>query len=82
MPLLNYLCPCNKSVSKFWRVVKEAPSRIVCECGLEMKKQLSAPSNSSKVVVDNGVQSKSVEVDLAVVADNEANSIRDFREKS
>jgi hypothetical protein len=61
--------------------VSLAPSGFICECGLEMKKQLSAPSNSSKVVVDNGVQSRAVEVDLAVVADNETNSTKDFREK-
>lgn len=82
MPLICYLCTCKKSVSKFWRVAKEAPSKIICACGLEMSKQLSAPSNASKIVIDNGVQSRQVEVDLNIIKSNEENSTKDFREKS
>ena len=81
MPLIFYLCSCGLSSSKFFRVAPKAPSGISCKCGLEMKKQLKGPSNNSTVIVDNGVQSRAVEVDLAVVADNELNSTKDFREK-
>lgn len=82
MPLLSYLCECGKYKSKFYRVSKEAPSKLECECGKELKRQLSAPSNASKIVIDNGFQAKSVEVDLNVIASNEENSTKDFREKS
>ena len=78
MPLIRYLCSCSKNVSKFFRVIKDVPSQIPCECGLEMKKQLSAPGNASKIVVDNGVQAKSVEVDLNVIQSNLENSTKDF----
>jgi len=61
---------------------KDAPSSLPCECGGEFKKQLSAPSNASKIIVDNGVMSKAVEVDLEIIKSNEENSVRDFREKS
>jgi hypothetical protein len=46
-----------------------------------MKKQLSAPSSTSVITVDNGHQAKAVEVNLEVVKSNEENSTKDFREK-
>jgi hypothetical protein len=79
MPLISYLCSCKKGTSKFFR--KEAPSSIPCECGLEMKRQLSAPSNKSVLTIDNGVMAKSVEVNLDTIKSNEENSTKDFREK-
>lgn len=78
MPLIYYLCKCGNSARKFYRVSKEALGGIPCSCGLEMKKQLSPPSNSSKIVVDNGVMAKGVEVDLSVVESNKENSTKDF----
>ena len=81
MPLFFYLCSCGLSSSKFFRVVASAPLGITCKCGLEMKKQLKGPSNNSVIIVDNVIQSKATEVDLAVVASNEENSTKDFREK-
>lgn len=81
MPLIYYLCSCGKNMSKFYRVAKDALSCIVCECGKEYKKQLSAPNSKSVFVVDNGVQAKAVEVNLDTIKSNEENSIKDFREK-
>ncbi len=81
MPLLYYLCSCGKNISKFYRVVKDAPPCIICECGNEYKKQLSSPSRQSVLTIDNGVQAKSVEVNLDTIKSNEENSTRDFREK-
>jgi hypothetical protein len=68
-------------VSKFYRVAKDAPVELACVCGGEYKKQLSAPSSKSVIVIDNGVQSRQVEVNLDTIASNEENSTRDFREK-
>lgn len=82
MPLFYYLCSCKKNQSKFFRQAKEAPGVLPCECGKEYKKQLSAPSNASKLVMDNGVQAKAVEVDLNIIESNIENSTKDFREKS
>lgn len=82
MPLISYLCKCGKTQSKFFRMSKDALISLPCGCGGEFKKQLSAPSNASKIVVDNGVMAKSVEVDLEIIKSNEENSTKDFREKS
>ena len=68
-------------MSKFYRLAKSAPADLVCGCGNEYKKQLSAPSNSSKISIDNGIQAKAVEVDLNIIESNTQNSTRDFREK-
>jgi len=81
MPLISYLCVCGRGLSKFYRLAKDAPACMTCECGSEYKKRLSAPTNSSKIVVDNGFQAKATEVDLNVVESNIENSVRDFREK-
>jgi hypothetical protein len=81
MPLIHYICKCGISTSKFYRFVKEIFSELECECGLKMRRQLSSPSNASKITVDNGVQAKSVEVDLNVVESNQENSTKDFREE-
>lgn len=81
MPLISYLCSCSKSVTKFYRMVRDVPSGFTCLCGLEMKRQLSTPSNASKIIVDNGIQAKAVEVDLQVIESNLINSTKDFTEK-
>lgn len=80
MPLIHYLCKCGVGKTKFVRLAKDAPAGFPCDCGLEFKKQLSAPSNSSKITIDNGVQARSVEVDLNVIQSNLDNSTKDFRE--
>lgn len=82
MPLLYYLCQCGERINKFYRNAKEAPVGLICSCGQEYKKQLSAPSSKSVITVDNGHQARSVEVNLETIKSNEENSIRDFREKS
>lgn len=81
MPLLYYACSCGKNKSKFYRLAKDAPAGFICECGKEYKKQLSAPSSKSVITIDNGVQAKSVEVNLDTIKSNEENSTKDFREK-
>jgi hypothetical protein len=64
-------------------VAVDAPKNLECprKCEVGMKKQLSAPSSTSVITVDNGHQAKAVEVNLEVVKSNEENSTKDFREK-
>ncbi len=82
MPLIHYLCSCGKNISKFYRVAKDAPSCIISEDGVcEYKRQLSSPSSKSVIQIDNGVQAKSVEVNLDTIESNQINSTKDFREK-
>lgn len=45
-----------------------------------MKKQLSAPSSSSKVTVDNGVQARAVEVNPDIVEINEQRANKNYSE--
>lgn len=82
MPLIHYLCECSYSATKFFRQPKEAPATIPCQkCGKEQKKQLSAPNSKSVVVVDNGLQARSTEVNLELVKDIEERSTKDFKDK-
>lgn len=81
MPLLFYLCDCGRKMSKFHRNAKDAPMGFTCICGDEYKRQLSSPSSKSVITIDNGIQAKSVEVNLETIESNEINSTKDFREK-
>lgn len=82
MPLIAYLCE-NKHISKkLVRQAKDAPISLVCDlCGYVMKKQLSSPSSLSKVVIDNGIQARSVEIIPNIIELNKERSEKDYREK-
>lgn len=82
MPLIHYSCKCGNSLSKFFRKPKEANSEFICDkCGEKLTKQLSPPNSSSVVIVDNGLQARSTEVNLEVVKDIENRSTKDFKNK-
>lgn len=82
MPLINYLCECNHSVSKFFRQVKDSPAFFLCtKCGKNAKKVLKAPNSTSVQVVDNGVQARAVEVNLEVVESIKDRANKDAGEK-
>lgn len=81
MPIFNYQCKCKNLVKKFHRLAKDAPATLNCEkCGQEMEKLLSAPSSSSKIVIDNGVQAKAVEIIPNIIELNEERSKKNYRE--
>jgi len=63
------------------RQAKDAPASFPCtSCNSsEMKKQLSSPSSSSKIVVDNGVQARAVEITPDIIEINKARSEKDYR---
>jgi hypothetical protein len=80
MPLFHYLCECNYSATKFYRQAKDAPASLVClKCGKEQKKKLSSPNSLSKIVIDNGVQARSVEIIPNIIEINEARSSKTYR---
>lgn len=82
MPLIAYVCTCNHSEKKFHRQGKDAPATISCsKCGLSMKKSLSAPSSSSKIVVDNGFQARAVEINPNIVEINKERSEKNYKEE-
>ena len=80
MPLIAYLCPCGNSETKYHRRAKDAAPSLPCpKCNeQEMKKQLSAATFSSKVVIDNGHMARSVEVNPEIVEINKARSEKDY----
>jgi hypothetical protein len=82
MPLISFLCECKNSKSKYYRQVKDVPAFVVCEkCNKEMKKCLSAPTNSSKITVDNGIQARAVEIIPDIIEINQARANKDYREE-
>ena len=81
MPLIAYACKCKHVIKKFFRQGKDAPAFFACEkCNSQMKKSLSAPSNGSKIVVDNGVQARAVEIVPDIIEINKARSEKNYRE--
>lgn len=81
MPMIAYGCECGQVIKKFVRMAKDAPSSLTCtNCSKSMKKLLSAPSSTSKIVIDNGVQSRAVEIHPDIVEINEARSAKNYRE--
>lgn len=82
MPLIAYSCqPCGSVIKKFVRTAKDAVVSLICvKCGSSLKKLLSAPSTTSKITVDNGVQARAVEIHPDIVEINEARSNKNYRE--
>ena len=68
MPRISYSCEkCSLTKKKFYKTSKDVLDKIECECGGELVRQLSSPSQRSKIIVDNGVQAKAVELDRDIV---------------
>lgn len=68
MPRINYKCQCGNEKKKFFSTAKKIKNNIECEeCGEEMERTLSGPTQRSKMVVDNGVQAKATELDREIV---------------
>lgn len=83
MPLIVYACKAGHVTKKMMRQAKDALASFPCpadDCYHEAKKQLSAPSSSSKITVDNGVQARSVEITPDIIEINKARSEKDYRE--
>jgi hypothetical protein len=61
--LIDYKCPdCNKTLKKYYKNYKDIQPTLICDCGKELKRILAAPSSKATQVIDNGLQSKQVEI--------------------
>lgn len=81
MPLIAYLCKCTNLVKRFYRSAKDAPTAFKCDkCQEDMKKTLSPPSSTHKIVIDNGFQARAVEIVPNIVEINEERSKKDYRQ--
>jgi hypothetical protein len=68
MPRIVYKGKCGHERKKFFSTAKKITRTIVCEeCGGELQRQLSSPTQNSKMVVDNGVQAKATELDRDII---------------
>lgn len=74
MPLIRYKCisdQCGKLNSKLYRSGLNVDQDIPCkECGSKAKRILSSPASSSKIMVDNGVQARAVEINPNIMEIN------------
>lgn len=57
MPLFNYKCECGRGK----RVIAKQPQACFCKCGQEMTRVVTAPSTSTKEVIDTGTMTKPLE---------------------
>ena len=78
--LIYYKCnnpDCNNGIKKSFRSYKDIAPFLSCgECGTGMlERQLSAPTSKSTQIIDNGVQSKQVEV-MDVVIEKEIERLK------
>jgi len=68
VPRISYKCTCGYEKKKFFSTALKITNNIKCEeCGEEMKRTLSGPTQRSKMVIDNGVQAKATELDREIV---------------
>lgn len=81
MPMIWYVChECGFNLKKILRK-PPYPSTLICEkCNGSMTKELSAPTQSSKISIDNGLQARAVEITPDIIEINEARSKKDYRE--
>lgn len=82
MPMINYACKCGHTFKKIFRKATGIPSTLICEkCNDSMTRRLSAPSSSSRISVDNGVQARAVEIAPDVIETMEERSKKNYKEE-
>lgn len=81
MPLINYSCSCGEVYKKYFKTAKDALPSVDCECGAKALKSFGAMSVAHKIVIDNGLMSKSVEISPDVMQINEERSKIDYSEE-
>ena len=67
--IIHYKCmQCKNRIKKSFRSHKDIAPFLECgACGSFLERQLSAPTSKSTQIIDNGVQSRQVEVIDAVI---------------
>lgn len=82
MPRIKYKCKCGNEKKKFFSSSNKVSNSIICElCGVDMKRTLSGPSQKSTIVVDNGVQAKSTELNREIIEIIEDREQADFKKR-
>jgi hypothetical protein len=81
MPLIHYSCICGISFNKYKKIASDAPNSFTCKCGLEAKKAFGLTSSSHKIVIDNGLMSRRIEIDPDITEINDERSKIDYSEE-
>ena len=81
MPLINYVCSCGEVLKKYLKSAKDALSTVKCKCGLDAKKAFGATSSSHKIVIDNGLMARRIEIDPEITEINDDRSAKDYTEE-
>ena len=81
MPLINYVCNCGEVLKKYFKSAKDAPPVVGCKCGTEAKKGFGSTSSSHKIVIDNGLMARRLEIDPNVMEINDERSAKDYTEE-
>lgn len=81
MPLISYSCTCGISFNKYKKTASDAPDSLKCKCGLEAKKAFGLTSSSHKIVIDNGLMSRRLEIDPDIMEINDERSKKDYSEE-
>lgn len=78
---MNYVCDCGEVYKKYFKLAKDASTSVKCKCGLEAHKSFGATSSSHKIVIDNGLMSRRLEVDPNIQDINDERSSKDYTEE-
>jgi len=81
MPLINYVCDCGEVQKKYFKTAKDAPLIVGCKCGLEARKGFGVTSSSHLIKIDNGLMSKSIEINPNIMDINDERSAKDYSEE-
>jgi hypothetical protein len=81
MPLINYLCSCGEMQKKYLKTAKDASPTVKCKCGLDAKKSFGSTSSSHKIVIDNGLMARRLEVDPNITEINDERAAKDYTEE-
>ena len=81
MPLINYACDCGEVYKKYFKSAKDALPSVKCKCSLEAKKSFGTTSSSHKIVIDNGLMARRLEIDPDIQEINDERSSRNFSEE-
>lgn len=81
MPIFSYICEDSHVTKKFIRQVKDVPQTVECpECKKDAKKTLGEPMSVSKVIIDNGLMPRAIEVHPDIGKINVERSKKNYKE--
>jgi hypothetical protein len=81
MPLINYLCECGKTTKKYVKLVADVLKTVDCaKCEHQASRVFGNTSSSTKVVIDNGLMARKLELDPAIMEINDERSAKDYSE--